>query len=233
MTAAAQQPPERGTRLTRDEAVRLAIENNPASRPADSIPRSARSASPRRGAPSCRICRRRCCETASRARRSNLFSGDGGRYRLLVRIGGGQPAAAMGRRHSYDVSFDSARTTTTNPLTTFTPSLTSSLQAVFSQPLLRNFQTDPVRAQIELAERTERLRTLRLQEHDRAARPPRRKRAYWNLVVGACARSACSSARSTSRSSSSEPTVPASTSASRRRSISSPPGRKSRSGART
>ena len=56
-------------RLTRDEAVRLAIENNAglaANRldPAISAERVAEAE-----APTCRTCRRRCCETASRVPR--------------------------------------------------------------------------------------------------------------------------------------------------------------------
>ena len=82
---------------------------------------------------------------------------------------------------SYDVSFDSARTTTTNPLSTFTPSLTSSLQAVFSQPLLRNFRTDPVRGQIELAEQNRTIADLRLQGQI-ALTAAAAETAYWNLV---------------------------------------------------
>ena len=62
---------------------------------------------------------------------TEFWSGDAAVGQLLPWGGG-----------TYDVSFNSARTTTTNPLTTFTPSLTSSIQAVFSQPLLRNFKTD-------------------------------------------------------------------------------------------
>ena len=85
---------------------------------------------------------RRTCSLATRGARPTSGPGGAGVSQLLPWGGG-----------NYDVSFNSARTTTTNPLTTFTPSLTSSLQAVFSQPLLREFQTDPARAQLELAER--------------------------------------------------------------------------------
>ena len=79
------------------------------------------------------------------------------------------------------MSFNSARTTTTNPLTTFTPSLTSSLQAVFSQPLLRNFKTDAARAQLDLTQRNREIADLRLQEAI-ARTSADSETAYWSLV---------------------------------------------------
>jgi outer membrane protein len=89
----------------------------------------------------------------------------------LLRRGGG----------NYDVSFNSARTTTTNPLSTFTPSITSSIQAVFSQPLLRDFKTDAARAQLDISERTRDIAELRLRE--RMARVSADvENAYWLLV---------------------------------------------------
>src|SRR4029078_12737632 len=74
---------------------------------------------------------------------TNLFSGDNA---LQTDFWSG--AAGVGQLlpwggGNYNVAFNSARTTTTNPLTTFTPSLTSSVQAIFSQPLLRDFKSDP------------------------------------------------------------------------------------------
>ena len=78
-------------------------------------------------------------------------------------------------------SFNSARTTTTNPLTTFTPSLTSSIQAVFSQPLLRNFKTDAARGQLELARQNREIADLRLQERV-ALTSASAENAYWLLV---------------------------------------------------
>ena len=113
---------------------------------------------------------------------SNLFSGDSAvdtsfwsgsaGFNQLLPWGGG----------SYNVAFDSARTVTTNPLTTFTPSLTSSLQAVFSQPLLRDFKTDPVRGQVELARQNLDISDLRLQARV-ALTSASAENAYWNLVL--------------------------------------------------
>ena len=168
-------------RLSRDEAVRLAMDNNAtlaANRldPAISAERvaAARSAF----VPTVSTALQR---NSQRTPSTNLFSGDsalktnfwsgGASVGQLLPWGGG----------TYDVSFNSARTTTTNPLTTFTPSLTSSIQAVFSQPLLRNFKTDAARAQLDLTERNREIADLRLQEAI-ARTSADAETAYWSLV---------------------------------------------------
>jgi len=168
-------------RLTRDDAVRQAIENNPslaASRfdPAISAERvaAARSAF----IPTLSTALQRNSQSTPS---SNLFSGDsaldtqfwsgGATVGQLLRWGGG----------TYDVSFNSARTTTNNPLTTFTPSLTSAIQAVFSQPLLRNLKTDPARAELDLTQRNREIADLRLQEAI-ARTSADAETAYWSLV---------------------------------------------------
>jgi len=178
---AVQTPAGEVVRLTRDEAVRMAIDNNAdlaASRfdPAISAERvaAARSAF----IPTLSTALQRNSETTPS---SNLFSGDsalktefwsgGATLGQLLPWGGG----------TYDVSFNSARTTTSNPLTTFTPSLTSSIQAVFSQPLLRNFKTDAARAELDLTRRNREIADLRLQEAV-ARTSADAETAYWSLV---------------------------------------------------
>jgi outer membrane protein TolC len=167
--------------LSRDEAVRLAVANNAALAavrldPAINAERvaAARSAF----VPTLSTGLQRNSQTTPS---TNLFSGDQplqsgfwsgtAEVNQLLRWGGA----------TYDVSFNSARTTTTNPLTTFTPSLTSSVQAVFSQPLLRNFKVDAPRAQLELTERTREIADLRLQETI-ARTSAAAENAYWQLV---------------------------------------------------
>jgi outer membrane protein len=66
-------------------------------------------------------------------------------------------------------------------LTTFTPSLTSAIQAVFSQPLLRNLKTDPARAELDLTRRNREIADLRLQEAI-ARTSADAETAYWSLV---------------------------------------------------
>jgi HAE1 family hydrophobic/amphiphilic exporter-1 len=178
---AAQTPAGEIVRLTRDDAVRQAIENNAdlaASRfdPAISAERVAAARSAFIPTLSTAV-QRNSQKTPS----SNLFSGDsaldtqfwsgGATVGQLLRWGGG----------TYDVSFNSARTTTTNPLTTFTPSLTSAVQAVFSQPLLRNFKTDAARAEVDLTRRNREIADLRLQEAV-ARTTADAETAYWSLV---------------------------------------------------
>jgi HAE1 family hydrophobic/amphiphilic exporter-1 len=175
------QPPGELLRLSRDEAVRLAIENNAALAatrldPAISAERvaAARSAF----LPTVSTGLQRNSQTTPS---TNLFSGD-----QPLHSGFWSGNAAVGQLlpwggASYDISFNSARTTTTNPLTTFTPSLTSTVQAVVSQPLLRNFKFDAPRAQLQLTERNREVADLRLQETI-ARTSADAENAYWQLV---------------------------------------------------
>lgn len=184
--AAAQAPPQPGgqaplLKVTRDDAVRLATENNPelAVVRYEPLVSDARVAAARAAfVPTATSSLLRNSDTSPS---TNLFSGDtslqtrfwsgSGGLRQLLPWGGGW----------YDVSFTSARTTTSNPITSFTPSLTSSLQAVFSQPLLRNFKTDAARAQLEISQRNRTIADVQLRE--RAAQVSAdAEAAYWALV---------------------------------------------------
>ena len=168
-------------RLTRDEVVRFALENDSglaADRldPAISAERLAAAESAFVPTISSGL-QRNSQKTPS----TNLFSGDKAVTSQFWSGSAGLGQLLPWGGGSYDVSFNSARTSTTNPLTTFAPSLTSSLEAVFSQPLLRNFKTDAVRGQIELARQNRSVADLKLQE--RIARTSAdAESAYWNLV---------------------------------------------------
>jgi hydrophobic/amphiphilic exporter-1 (mainly G- bacteria), HAE1 family len=168
-------------RLSRDEVVRLALENNSglaADRldPAISAERLAAAQSAFVPNLSSALLR-----NSQQTPSSNLFSGDSSVDTAFWSGSAGVNQLLPWGGGSYDVSFDSARTTTTNPLSTFTPSITSSLQAVFSQPLLRNFRTDPVRGQVELARQNRDISDLRLQARI-ALTSASAENAYWNLV---------------------------------------------------
>jgi outer membrane protein TolC len=168
-------------RLSRDETVRLAVENNTALAatrldPAISGERVAAARSAFVPTVSTGLQR-----NSQKAPSTNLFSGD-----QPLESGFWSGTASVGQLlrwggATYDVSFNSARTTTTNPLTTFTPSLTSSVQALFSQPLLRNFKVDAPRAQLEVTERNREIADLRLQETI-ARTSASAESAYWQLV---------------------------------------------------
>jgi outer membrane protein TolC len=179
---AANQAPAAGelVTLTRDEAVQRALANNAdlaALRfdPAISAERVAAA----RGAfvPTLSTALQRNSESTPS---SNLFSGDSA-IATDFWSGGATVGQLLPWGGTYDVSFNSARTSTTNPLTTFTPSLTSSIQAVFSQPLLRNFKTDAARAQLDLSLRSREIADLRLQESV-ARTSGDAETAYWSLV---------------------------------------------------
>ncbi len=180
-TASVQAPTTATVRLTRDEAIRFAIQNDPnlAVDRLDPLASRARIAAAQ-GAfvPTISTGLQRNSQTTPS---SNLFSGDS-----AVKTDFWSGSAGVGQLlpwggGNYDVSFNSARTTTTNPLTTFTPSLTSSLQAVFSQPILRNFKTDAARSQVEVAKLNTDVADLRLQEAV-ARTSADAETAYWALV---------------------------------------------------
>jgi outer membrane protein TolC len=81
---------------------------------------------------------------------------------------------------SWSASWETARTTTSNPLTSFDPSLQSGLQLAFSQPLLRDRTIDAARHQVSVARRNEDSSDLRFHEAE-AQTIAAVKRAYWTL----------------------------------------------------
>ena len=181
-TPSTQATPTETLRMSRDEAVRLAIENNAAlaANRLDPVISAERVAAARAAfVPNLTSALQRNSQSTPS---TNLFSGDSS---LQTDFWSG--AAGIGQLlpwggGNYSVSFNSARTTTTNPLTTFTPSLTSSVEAVFSQPLLRDFKTDPARAQLDVSQRNREIADLRLQE-DIARTSSQAETAYWSLVA--------------------------------------------------
>jgi outer membrane protein TolC len=181
-SAAIGQSPTSSFRLTREDAVRLATENNPdlAVTRFDPLVSDARVAEARAAfVPTINSSLLRNSDTAPA---TNLFSGESS---LQTRFWSG--SAGLSQRlprwgGSYDVSFTSARSTTNNPITSFTPSLTSSLQAIFSQPLLRNFKLDAPRAQLEIARRNRTIADVQLRERTFSVAADA-EAAYWALVT--------------------------------------------------
>ena len=185
--AVAQTPPDASTAaprltLTRDETIRLATENNPdlAAVRLEPLASDARVAAARAAfVPTATSSLLRNSDTSPA---TNLFAGDSS---LQTRYWSGSAGMQQQLRWgggSYDVSFLSARTTTNNPITSFTPSLTSSLQAIFSQPLLRDFRTDAYRAQLEVAQRNRTIADVQLRERT-ASVAADAEAAYWALVT--------------------------------------------------
>ncbi len=168
--------------LTREEAIRMALANNTAlaaSRYDPAISGERVAAAKAAFVPTLSSALQRNSQTTPS---TNLFSGEDP---LKTDFWSG--AAGVGQLlpwggSSYDVSFNTVRTTTTNPLATFSPALTGALQAVFSQPLLRDFKTDNARAQLDITTRQREIADLRLQE-DIARTSADAESGYWALVA--------------------------------------------------
>lgn len=188
--AAAQTPPAADQaqvlRLTREETVQLATENNPDLAVAryEPLVSDARVAAARAAfVPTATSSLLRNSDTAAP---TNFFSGDSSVSTRFWSGSAGLTQLLPWGGGSYDVSFTSARTTTTNPITTFTPSLTSSLQAIFSQPLLRNFKTDAARAQLDISRRNRTIADVQVRERASQVAADA-EAAYWALVTATTA----------------------------------------------
>lgn len=65
---------------------------------------------------------------------------------------------------SYRVDFSNGRSTTNNQFTNFDPQLTSNIQAVYTQPLLRNFKIDGARQQLLVSQKNKEISDVQLQQ---------------------------------------------------------------------
>jgi len=81
---------------------------------------------------------------------------------------------------TWSVSWDTARTTTNNPISSFDPSLQSGFQLGFSQPLFKNRAIDDARHQYIIAKRNEESSDLRFREAV-VQTVAAVKQAYWTL----------------------------------------------------
>jgi outer membrane protein TolC len=176
--AAAQPRPT--VELTLDEAVRRAVENNPdlaivrlgtevdAARVGESRGAFAPIFSTQLG--------RSSASTPS----ANLLSGERG-----VDVDDWFSSTGLRQRlpwgsGTWSLSWDTSRTTTNSPISSFDPSLQSGFQFAFSQPLLKDRAIDTARYQYAIARRNQESSDLRLREtvvHTIAAV----KQAYWTL----------------------------------------------------
>ena len=87
---------------------------------------------------------------------------------------------------SYSLGWNSLRTNASNSLSNFNPAVTAQLQAVVSQPLLRGFKIDPLRAQVTTARTNQRIADIGLEELATTVSAAA-QRAYWNLVLARAA----------------------------------------------
>ncbi len=99
---------------------------------------------------------------------NDLFSSTGVRQRLAWGSG------------TWNLSWDTSRTTTDNPLTSFDPSLQSGFQFAFSQPLLKDRKMDLARQQNIVSRRNLESAELRVRE-SAVQTTAAVKQAYWTL----------------------------------------------------
>jgi HAE1 family hydrophobic/amphiphilic exporter-1 len=180
---AAQVPPSGPVmRITRDDAIRLAVENNPdlaVSRYDPAISQSQVAAARGVFMP---VLNTSLLRNNQRQPPTNLFGGIEGietdlwstslAVNQLLPWGGG----------SYSVGWDSSRTATNSLITAYDPSLASTLNLGFTQPLLRSFKIDPSRAQVEITERNVEIADTRLLEA-RVSTVATAERSYWAYVA--------------------------------------------------
>jgi outer membrane protein len=83
---------------------------------------------------------------------------------------------------NYSVAFDGSRATTNAINSVFNPQLGSGLNAVFTQPLLRNFKIDTLRQQVLLAENQAQAADIQLQQ--RITQTARNIRASYYQLIG-------------------------------------------------
>lgn len=111
---------------------------------------------------------------------SNLFLGDQG-----VNVGDLFSSTGFRQRlpwgsGTWSLSWDTARTTTNNPITSFDPILQSGFQVAFSQPLFKDRKIDSARLQYIVAKRNQQSSDLRFREAV-VQTVAAVKQAYWTL----------------------------------------------------
>lgn len=87
---------------------------------------------------------------------------------------------------TYSFAWNSLRSNASSSLFNFNPSVTAQLQAVVSQPLLRDFKIDALRGQITTAQRNQQIADIGFEELGTTLSANAR-RAYWNLVLARAA----------------------------------------------
>lgn len=182
MPTAQPTPGDNVLKLTRDETIRLAVENNPdlaASRFDTAISDERVSAAKAAFVPTLQsgVQRNKQLQPPT-----SLFGGaegiDTGVWSAnasvvqLMPWGGG----------NYQLGVDTSRTTTNSLISSFNPSVGARMQFAFSQPLLRDFSIDATRAQIDIETRNRSISDTRVQEQV-VTTTSDAERSYWLLVA--------------------------------------------------
>ena len=169
-------------KLTRDDAVKLAVENNPdlaADRLDPAITGERVNEARAAFVPTLQTGLQRNSQLQPP---TSLFAGVGGletgvwsgtaSISQLMPWGGG----------NYLVGIDTSRTTTNNLISSLNPSLSARLELAFSQPLLRDFTIDPVCAQLDIAMRNLSIAETQVLERT-VGTAAAAENAYWSLVA--------------------------------------------------
>ena len=178
--AQAQDKGANGLRLTLEDAVRRAVEHNPDL----AVVRLATEADAARIGESRAAFAPVFSMSAGRSSTvtpsSNLFSGDAGVdvHDLFSSTGVRQRLAYGGG--TWSLSWDAARTSTNNPISSFDPSVQSGIQLAFSQPLLKDRQMDAARHQYVITQRNQAGSELAFRESV-VQTVATVKEAYWTL----------------------------------------------------
>ena len=183
-------------KITRDEAIRMAVENNPDLAVSRYDPAISETEIAARAARSCRPCSRLCSETASCFRRSTCSGATRGHRRISGPGTSGSTQQLPWGGGNYLFSWDSSRTTSNSIISSFSPALASTLQVAFSQPLLRDFKIDPARAQLDLSKRNREIADTRLLGGGRDDEGRRRASLLAAGIVARAGRRAAAVARS-------------------------------------
>jgi outer membrane protein len=179
---AAQAPEPQVRRLTVEEAVRLALENNLGIRLA-------------RFAPQVEDLTLVSAQTAWTPTLTNTLQGTGTDSPNNTFLAGNTGTKTTDRRflnnlgvqkqlgHGgiYKVGWDGSRLTTNNSFTTFSPQLRSSLSLSFDQPLVRGFSIDSVRQQVQASLKNREIADVQVRETVASTMRSVRN-AYWNLA---------------------------------------------------
>jgi outer membrane protein TolC len=171
------------TRLTLDEAVRLALQNNldiavDRLEPQVAAQRVAQASSAYLPALAGIFGRNHQLQPPS-----NLLVNAGGTvtdtFNSTLAVGHRLPWAGT----SYSLSWNASRQTTNSFFQNFSPNLGSLVQISFSQPLMRDFSIDSARQQLLVSKRNKDISDTRFRETV-VRTLAEVKRAYWNLVAG-------------------------------------------------
>lgn len=187
--AGAQAPPvaPQVRRLTVEEAVRLALENNLGIQIARFDPRveDLNVAQARAGwAPSFTSTFQ--SNSADSPNTSFLAGGEGAKTSNDQVTGTAGIQAVLPWGGNYNVGWDASRLKTNNSFSTFSPQLRSSLSLTYNQPLLRGFGIDSIRQQLQVSVKNREISDITLRQ-TLATTLRTVRNAYWDLAYATAA----------------------------------------------